>query len=169
MLPRTKSIFHFEEEEEEGGTGGVEAISREVHALRMRVSEGLVGLRILIQHPVMRGPCNILVKTNKFCADHNSGFLKSCFLCRRELSPNKDVYMYKGDQGFCSVECRYTQMVVDERREFEESARDQRLRMAPHSHANHHHQYHHPINSKIRDSDASRRRRRRRVLATAAA
>jgi|UniRef100_A0A0E0QJS2 hypothetical protein len=39
-------------------------------------------------------------------------FLKACSLCRRELSPTKDVYMY-------SEECRWQQIAVDEARERE--------------------------------------------------
>ncbi|KAJ1268688.1 hypothetical protein BS78_07G154000 [Paspalum vaginatum] len=41
-------------------------------------------------------------------------FLKACYLCKRELCPDKDVYMYRGDQGFCSEECRWHQILVDE-------------------------------------------------------
>ncbi|KAL5701320.1 hypothetical protein ACHQM5_026667 [Ranunculus cassubicifolius] len=41
-------------------------------------------------------------------------FLDSCFLCRRRLLPGKDIYMYKGDRGFCSVECRCRQILMDE-------------------------------------------------------
>ncbi|CAO2206903.1 unnamed protein product [Urochloa humidicola] len=44
-------------------------------------------------------------------------FLEACSLCRRDLSPSKDVYMYRGDQGFCSEECRWEQIMVDEARE----------------------------------------------------
>ncbi|KAL1212901.1 FCS-Like Zinc finger 15 [Cardamine amara subsp. amara] len=43
-----------------------------------------------------------------------SGFLEHCFLCRRKLLPAKDIYMYKGDRAFCSVECRSKQMSMDE-------------------------------------------------------
>ncbi|PWZ56816.1 Protein MARD1 [Zea mays] len=49
-------------------------------------------------------------------------FLKACYLCKRELSPDKDVYMYRGDQGFCSEECRWQQILVDEAREREAAA-----------------------------------------------
>ncbi|KAJ4900769.1 hypothetical protein Rs2_14720 [Raphanus sativus] len=48
----------------------------------------------------------------------DSGFLERCFLCRRKLLPAKDIYMYKGDRGFCSVECRSKQMVMDEEESF---------------------------------------------------
>ncbi|KAI3773262.1 hypothetical protein L1987_47787 [Smallanthus sonchifolius] len=41
-------------------------------------------------------------------------FLKSCFLCHKHLSFNKDVYMYRGDQGFCSEECRSRQIYIDD-------------------------------------------------------
>ncbi|KAK1293871.1 hypothetical protein QJS10_CPA16g01556 [Acorus calamus] len=42
------------------------------------------------------------------------GFLDSCFLCKKRLPPGKDVYMYRGDRGFCSVECRCKQIFMDE-------------------------------------------------------
>ncbi|XP_074307228.1 uncharacterized protein LOC141642347 [Silene latifolia] len=41
-------------------------------------------------------------------------FLDCCFLCRRELLLGKDVYMYKGDRGFCSTECRSKQILMDD-------------------------------------------------------
>ncbi|CAN8265546.1 unnamed protein product [Cochlearia groenlandica] len=44
----------------------------------------------------------------------DSGFLEHCFLCRKKLLQGKDIYMYKGDGAFCSVECRSKQMFMDE-------------------------------------------------------
>ncbi|XP_057503597.1 FCS-Like Zinc finger 6-like isoform X1 [Actinidia eriantha] len=44
-------------------------------------------------------------------------FLRSCSLCDRRLVPGRDIYMYKGDSAFCSLECRQQQMNQDERRE----------------------------------------------------
>ncbi|XP_054807763.1 FCS-Like Zinc finger 15-like [Prosopis cineraria] len=41
-------------------------------------------------------------------------FLDQCFLCRKRLLLGKDIYMYKGDRGFCSVECRCKQIFMDE-------------------------------------------------------
>ncbi|XP_068327977.1 FCS-Like Zinc finger 15-like [Pyrus communis] len=41
-------------------------------------------------------------------------FLDQCFLCKQKLLPGKDIYMYKGDRGFCSVDCRYRQIFMDE-------------------------------------------------------
>ncbi|KAJ8766742.1 hypothetical protein K2173_007809 [Erythroxylum novogranatense] len=41
-------------------------------------------------------------------------FLQQCFLCSQKLLPAKDIYMYKGDRAFCSVECRCKQIFMDE-------------------------------------------------------
>ncbi|XP_038875659.1 FCS-Like Zinc finger 15 [Benincasa hispida] len=40
--------------------------------------------------------------------------LEFCFLCKQKLLPGNDIYMYKGDRGFCSVECRCRQILMDE-------------------------------------------------------
>ncbi|GKV17963.1 hypothetical protein SLEP1_g28406 [Rubroshorea leprosula] len=45
-----------------------------------------------------------------------SDFLSSCHLCRKNLH-GKDIYMYRGEKGFCSSECRSRQIMMDERRE----------------------------------------------------
>ncbi|XP_059632749.1 FCS-Like Zinc finger 15 [Cornus florida] len=47
-----------------------------------------------------------------------SSFLDQCFLCKHKLLPGKDIYMYKGDRAFCSVECRCKQMFMDEEETF---------------------------------------------------
>ncbi|XVF58933.1 hypothetical protein PTKIN_Ptkin07bG0105800 [Pterospermum kingtungense] len=46
-----------------------------------------------------------------------SPFLRSCCLCKRRLAPGRDIYMYRGDTAFCSLECREQQMKQDERKE----------------------------------------------------
>ncbi|KAJ0255826.1 FCS-Like Zinc finger 13 [Hirschfeldia incana] len=43
-------------------------------------------------------------------------FLSSCCLCKKRLQ-GKDIYMYKGEMGFCSAECRSVQIMNDERNE----------------------------------------------------
>uniref|UniRef100_A0A5B6YNK1 FLZ-type domain-containing protein n=1 Tax=Davidia involucrata TaxID=16924 RepID=A0A5B6YNK1_DAVIN len=43
-----------------------------------------------------------------------TSFLEQCFLCKQKLLPGKDIYMYKGDRAFCSVECRCRQIFMDE-------------------------------------------------------
>ncbi|KAL4298401.1 hypothetical protein GQ457_12G021820 [Hibiscus cannabinus] len=45
-----------------------------------------------------------------------SDFLSSCHLCRKHLH-GRDIYMYRGEKGFCSSECRATLIMVDERKE----------------------------------------------------
>ncbi|KAJ7956854.1 Protein of unknown function (DUF581) [Quillaja saponaria] len=44
-------------------------------------------------------------------------FLLTCGLCKRRLAPGRDIYMYRGDTAFCSLECREKQMKQDERKE----------------------------------------------------
>jgi hypothetical protein len=41
-------------------------------------------------------------------------FLSACYLCKRQLSRGKDIYMYRGDKAFCSVECRSQQILMDD-------------------------------------------------------
>ncbi|VVA91843.1 unnamed protein product [Arabis nemorensis] len=38
--------------------------------------------------------------------------LSSCCLCEKKLK-GKDIYMYKGDKGFCSEECRSVRIMED--------------------------------------------------------
>lgn len=44
-------------------------------------------------------------------------FLDACYLCKKSLGPGRDIYMYRGDKAFCSVECRLKQMDMDEHNE----------------------------------------------------
>lgn len=48
---------------------------------------------------------------------HTHDFLRACFLCKRRLVPARDIYMYRGDSAFCSLECREKQMKQDERKD----------------------------------------------------
>ncbi|KAG2313928.1 hypothetical protein Bca4012_064559 [Brassica carinata] len=50
-------------------------------------------------------------------------FLKTCHLCMKQLHQDKDVYMYRGDLGFCSKECRESQILIDEKKELEASTK----------------------------------------------
>nr|XP_009618978.1 FCS-Like Zinc finger 15 [Nicotiana tomentosiformis] len=52
------------------------------------------------------------------------GFLDYCFLCKQKLLPGKDIYMYKGEWAFCSVECRCKQIFKDEEESFSTKKRD---------------------------------------------
>ncbi|KAK4717164.1 hypothetical protein R3W88_015502 [Solanum pinnatisectum] len=42
------------------------------------------------------------------------GFLEFCSFCKKKLSHEQNIYMYMGDQPFCSVECRSKQISLDE-------------------------------------------------------
>ncbi|XP_022720806.1 uncharacterized protein LOC111278445 [Durio zibethinus] len=132
MLLKLRSPIKPEEGSEEGKNKPTYASSSKCS------SSVVVGLRILTQ--ISQGKSNIIVKpalkislpaTRKHRhgssgrsppVDH-SCFLKSCHLCHKNLSLDKEVYMYRGDQGFCSVECRDRQIVLDEMREFELSTK----------------------------------------------
>ncbi|XP_058745469.1 FCS-Like Zinc finger 17-like [Vicia villosa] len=86
-----------------------------------------VGLRLLPHIITSKNNSNILIKSAlkkpnqtipmDFC------FLKTCNLCDKNLSQDKDIYMYRGDQGFCSIECRNRQIVLDEMKELEISTK----------------------------------------------
>ncbi|KAG0485251.1 hypothetical protein HPP92_009010 [Vanilla planifolia] len=114
MLPKQRSIFHLGEEgEREDAINGVTAID---------AGDGLVGLQILIKHHGQGS--NILIKSSlrpckkpvkKVYHHFYAEFLKHCCFCHKELSLQKEVYMYRGDQGFCSMECRHKQIVEDEK------------------------------------------------------
>lgn len=55
-------------------------------------------------------------KIGSFPAEPNSDFLSSCHLCQKKLH-GKDIYMYRGEKAFCSTECRYRQIVMDDHKE----------------------------------------------------
>ncbi|KAI4372419.1 hypothetical protein MLD38_010653 [Melastoma candidum] len=44
-------------------------------------------------------------------------FLEACFLCKKLLGNNRDIFMYRGDTAFCSEECRQEQIDIDESKE----------------------------------------------------
>ncbi|CAN6984196.1 hypothetical protein IGI04_000072 [Brassica rapa subsp. trilocularis] len=52
----------------------------------------------------------------------SSSFLGSCGFCKRRLAPGRDIYMYKGDAAFCSMECR-EQQIEQDRQNSKQSAR----------------------------------------------
>nr|GEZ87006.1 hypothetical protein [Tanacetum cinerariifolium] len=43
-------------------------------------------------------------------------FLSCCCLCKKKLH-GLDIFMYRGDKAFCSEECRYKQISIDEQKE----------------------------------------------------
>ncbi|CAN4116323.1 unnamed protein product [Withania somnifera] len=69
-------------------------------------------------HPHNNQQC-LLNRNRRKSADfvETANFLKACFLCKRRLIPGRDIYMYRGDSAFCSLECRQQQMNIDEKKE----------------------------------------------------
>ncbi|CAA7393213.1 unnamed protein product [Spirodela intermedia] len=51
------------------------------------------------------------------CEGSPQHFLDACFLCKKPLGRNRDIFMYRGDTPFCSEECRQEQIEIDEARE----------------------------------------------------
>ncbi|XP_074569141.1 FCS-Like Zinc finger 2-like [Curcuma longa] len=47
-------------------------------------------------------------------ASRRHHFLDACFLCKKRIPRNEDIFMYRGDIPFCSRECRWEQMDMDE-------------------------------------------------------
>ncbi|KAH0683115.1 hypothetical protein KY290_021704 [Solanum tuberosum] len=58
-----------------------------------------------------------------------ANFLRICGLCNRRLINGRDIYMYRGDTAFCSMECREEQMKQDERND--------KSNIKPENHHNH--------------------------------
>ncbi|XP_065864346.1 FCS-Like Zinc finger 8-like [Euphorbia lathyris] len=40
-------------------------------------------------------------------------FLSFCHTCQKNLEQKNDIFIYRGDEAFCSEGCRYTKMVLD--------------------------------------------------------
>uniref|UniRef100_A0A5B7BDG6 FLZ-type domain-containing protein n=1 Tax=Davidia involucrata TaxID=16924 RepID=A0A5B7BDG6_DAVIN len=134
-LPMSRSPINLEEEKGEESKKKSAFVGHAIASSSYNKSSAsvAVGLRILIQ--LSKGESNSVVKPalklskptfrrNQIPASsHEYCFLKSCHLCSKNLSPDKDVYMYRGDQGFCSIECRSRQIYIDEMREIETSTK----------------------------------------------
>lgn len=44
----------------------------------------------------------------------SESFLSFCHTCKKNLGIGKDIYMYRGEKAFCSSECRYKEMMLEE-------------------------------------------------------
>ncbi|KAF3451960.1 hypothetical protein FNV43_RR08056 [Rhamnella rubrinervis] len=123
MLSRFRSPFKVGDQDDDDR---LRKLYDNSHESRVKSSPVAVGLRILVQ--ISQGKSNIVVKsavrlTKPTTANSDYCFLKTCYLCNMGLSLDKEVYMYRGDQGFCSIECRNKQIVLDEMRELEASTK----------------------------------------------
>ncbi|XP_050265582.1 FCS-Like Zinc finger 5-like [Quercus robur] len=81
-----------------GGGGGLDGLSQQ-----------------FLQPTTMVSPRNH--RRNSVDSVDTAHFLRACSLCKRRLFPGRDIYMYRGDSAFCSLECRQQQMNLDERME----------------------------------------------------
>ncbi|WOK91760.1 protein MARD1 [Canna indica] len=41
-------------------------------------------------------------------------FLTFCHGCKKILGQGTDIFMYRGEKAFCSIECRYNEILIDE-------------------------------------------------------
>ncbi|XP_015088408.1 FCS-Like Zinc finger 8-like [Solanum pennellii] len=44
----------------------------------------------------------------------SESFLSFCHNCKKNLGIGKDIYMYRGEKAFCSSDCRYKEMMLEE-------------------------------------------------------
>ncbi|XP_068304107.1 FCS-Like Zinc finger 5-like [Pyrus communis] len=80
---------------------------------------GLDGLdqRLMMKLPSPSSASPRNQKRNSADFGETAHFLKACGLCKRRLIPGRDIYMYRGDTAFCSLECRQQQINLDERKD----------------------------------------------------
>lgn len=61
---------------------------------------------------------NCIVESYHTMSDQSSSgsenFLSFCYTCRKNLEQKIDIYIYRGEKAFCSQECRYQEMLLDE-------------------------------------------------------
>ncbi|XP_047937592.1 FCS-Like Zinc finger 15-like [Salvia hispanica] len=92
------------------------------HLSAAAMKREMVGLSVILENYIRRSP-QILSKGAMIRPSSppftNSSlfprFLENCSLCRRKLLPGNDIFMYKGDMPFCSVDCRSRQIFIDEK------------------------------------------------------
>ncbi|XP_008778118.1 FCS-Like Zinc finger 8-like [Phoenix dactylifera] len=61
------------------------------------------------------GDARAASKDNRFTGYHSNDFLSFCYACKKDLGEGEDIFMYRGEKAFCSNECRYQEMLLDER------------------------------------------------------
>ncbi|KAI5649182.1 hypothetical protein M9H77_35187 [Catharanthus roseus] len=47
----------------------------------------------------------------------SDNFLSFCYNCKKKLGQGKDIYMYRGEKAFCSIDCRLKEMMIEEEME----------------------------------------------------
>ncbi|KAK6947482.1 Zf-FLZ domain [Dillenia turbinata] len=67
--------------------------------------------------PCLSSPRSAKLFDSRFEEHSQPHFLDACFLCKKPLADNRDIFMYRGDTPFCSEECRQKQIEIDEAKE----------------------------------------------------
>ncbi|CAI9775901.1 unnamed protein product [Fraxinus pennsylvanica] len=52
--------------------------------------------------------------SNRSMSYSSENFLSFCYSCKKNIGQGKDIYMYRGEKAFCSSECRYKEMMLEE-------------------------------------------------------
>ncbi|KAJ7972773.1 protein MARD1-like [Quillaja saponaria] len=60
----------------------------------------------------------------KYPNSASENFLNFCYTCKKNLEQTKDIFIYRGEKAFCSRQCRYQEMLLDdaENSEFDSDA-----------------------------------------------
>lgn len=56
-----------------------------------------------------------LSDSGHFSKSAPENFLSFCHTCKKNLEQKIDIYIYRGDKAFCSRECRYQEMLLDDK------------------------------------------------------
>ncbi|KAG7635433.1 Zf-FLZ domain [Arabidopsis suecica] len=59
-------------------------------------------------------PCSVPLPQPAMETKSTESFLSRCFTCKKNLDQKQDIYIYRGEKGFCSSECRYQEMLLDQ-------------------------------------------------------
>ncbi|KAL8047964.1 hypothetical protein ABFX02_07G032900 [Erythranthe guttata] len=57
---------------------------------------------------------NVSIPHTRSMSYRSESFLSFCYNCKKNLGQGKDIYMYRGEKAFCSSECRYTEMMLED-------------------------------------------------------
>ncbi|GMI66509.1 hypothetical protein like AT3G22550 [Hibiscus trionum] len=61
---------------------------------------------------VLENYCSVPDNKLKTTSETES-FLSFCHTCKKNLEQEIDIYIYRGEEAFCSPECRYQEMLLD--------------------------------------------------------
>ncbi|KAL4385164.1 hypothetical protein GQ457_15G023100 [Hibiscus cannabinus] len=66
----------------------------------------------IYDNSVVKSCCSVLEEAK--CAGKSDNFLRFCHTCKKNLQQKIDIYIYiyRGERGFCSQECRYQEMIL---------------------------------------------------------